>query len=512
MCRACQVKIPVKKILSRPKLKTVKGQLSCIMMKSPRIRKRISYPSTHSFDSCSTDFNMDNDIFHMRVPLETVKIGPWKYIASEFEDIELLYELESSNLLISTNVRGSGGGVPAVFRIKSISAADLSLVSVVPGSLESMVARLVLETDQKMSYTTMTSTMSGNEKEEKLLTPSDAQDLDVGIIKMTASVHESGHLRDVLLFLKCDYQPDVNPNSTYMRPKSSEEETSNKQSSIINTEQTKNREHHKKSHLTFVECLPHWVMYIPWMVYSKRTRQVLQHLILLYSIFTVFWALWQLYRHVNIIHVVIQPIIDALKLYLSSVFEIFDWLFSLFTLWWYTYLSPLNVLFTQLFTPVFNLAMQFKEMFSPFYIYLALSQLLQKSGLILVIKSLFYLISTLFYTSGNIILSLAQVLYKPVGFLWQSILNSRIAVASLDIQNMQIRWIINLIVGSTSSIVRGLAKIVGYRLQEHKKKKAIMASSTPMASPASSPTCPPGLRKRHGNMPLLYSSPVTKQN
>lgn len=472
------------------------------------MRRLASYHSAQSMDS-SADFTTANDVFPMRVPLETVQIGPWKYVSSEFEDIELIYELESSNLLIITNVRGSGDGVPALFRMKSISAADLSLVSVIPGSLESMVARLILETDQKMSYTTKTTAMSRNENEEEILATSDPQDLGVGIIKMTASVHESGHLRDVLLFLKCNYQTDVNPNFAYMHPPSSEETTST-QSNIINTEREK--EDCEKPHLTFVERLPYWVMYIPWMMYSKKTRQVLQLVILMYSIFTVFWALWQLYRHVNFIRAVMQPIIDTLKLYLSSIIEIFDSMFALFTLWWHTYLSPLNVLFTLLFAPVFNLAIQFKTIVSPFQIYLAVSQLLQRSGLVLVIKSSFYLISTLFYTTSNIILSLVHVIGKPISFLWQSILNSRIAVASLDFQNMQIKWILNMIVGSISSIVRGLAKVVGYRMRVQKKKKAMLSSSATVVSPANSPICTPSVRRRRSNMPLLYSSPVTKQN
>lgn len=434
----------------------------------------------------------------MKVPLETVQIGPWKYVSLDFEDIELLYELESSDLLINTNVRGSGDGVPALFRIKNISAADLSLVSVIPGSLESMVARLVLETDQQISYTTKTATMCGSENEnknEQFQAPSESVDLDVGMIKITASVHESGHLRDVLLFLKCNYQADVNPDSAYMRPRSS-------QGNTINIEQTEG-EDHVRPHLTFVERLPYWAIYIPWMLYSKKVRLALQLIILLYTILSVLWALWQLYRHVSVIRVVMQPIIDTLKLYLSSVVEIVDWMFAVLTMWWHTYLSPLNVLLTFLLAPLFNLALQFKTILSPFY--LALSQLLQNSALGSAIKSLFYLIGTLFYSAGSMILSLVRILMKPI-----HILNSRISVASLDFQRMRLSWVFNLIVGSSRSIVRGLAKVVGYRLREQKIKKAMMASSTPVVSPVTSLTR--SVKKRRSDMPLLYTSPATKQD
>ena len=485
-------------------------------MASPKkMRRHYSYPIMRKLsggisDNFKTDLTTADEMFPMRVPLETVQIGQWKYISSEFEDIELLYEFESSNILVSTNVRGSGNGVPALFRLKSISAADLTLVSVIPGSLESMVARLILETDQKIpcvTKTTMFKKGTDNEEEQPEVPSLDTQDLDIGIIKITASVHESGHLRDMLLILKCNYQADINPDSTFIEPCSSDENIVGAQASTTNMEQTSSRGDPSKPRLTFVECLPHWVVFIPWMFYSRKTRKVLQLIILLYTTFTVCWALWQLYRHVHIIRIVMQPITEALKFYLSSVVEIFDWVFSVFTIWWHTYLSPLNVLGTLLFTPIFNLAVQFKTVISPFQIYLPLSQLLQRSGLVSAIKSLFYVISILFFYTSKLILSLVDVLMKPSKIIWQSIQNSQIAVASLDFNNMRIRWIFSLVTGSIRTIVRGLFNIVGYQMRKQ-QKKAMTASAT---SSPTIPTVSPALRNRRVPMATLYKPPVTKQ-
>ncbi len=61
-----------------------------------------SFTNSGSFDSDynEADFATANDFFPVRLPLETVKIGSWRYAAHELDDLELLYELESSDLLI----------------------------------------------------------------------------------------------------------------------------------------------------------------------------------------------------------------------------------------------------------------------------------------------------------------------------------------------------------------------------------------------------------------------------
>jgi len=428
------------------------------------------------------DFAKAYDVYPMRVPLETVQIGKWKYVSKEMEDIELLYELQSSDLVISVNVRGTGDGVPASFYIHSISAVDLSLVSVVPGSLESMVASLVLETDLQIKCIAKHSSTSAGPEEK---------DLDIHLVKMTASVHESGHLRDVLLFLKCNYSKEMESDSSYVRPRSL--------SRSFSDEELQG----EAPHLTFVEKLPYWASFIPWTMYSVKTRKRLQMFILIYSIFTVLWAMWQLYRHVNIIRVIIGPLIEMLKFYLSSVVEIFDWVFNVFTYLWHTYLSPLNVLRTILLAPVFNLLLQLRTVLSP--LTEPIFNLLQNSGLLSVLMVLYRVTRTLLYTLGSTTFYTLASLLRPFSIVWQYIVNSRFVVASMDFQRLQMSWVINLLLNSIRSIVRGLLKLVGYGLREQKIKKAKRTGPTLSIG---SPTSPHGRR----NMPHLYSSPVTKQD
>lgn len=441
-----------------------------------------------------TTYSTANDVFPMRVALETVAIGSWKYTSTDFEDLELLYELESSDLLINATVRGSNGGVPALYRIKNVSAADLSLVSVVPGSLDTMVARLVLETDQKVRLTSYLLEGKYNESESDY-TQDRSEKIDIGIITMTASVHEAGHLRDILLFLKGNNcQSDVDPDSLFIRRNLSQENNRVKDKAGLSLPQ-----------LTFLEGLPHWVLYIPWMFYSKKVRYNLQKLIVIYTIFSVLWASWQLYRHVNIIHVIIRPVMDALRDYLSSVFDAFDWLFRVFTLWWHTFLSPLNVLGGLLLAPILRICLQFRSVMYPVYYFIY--SLLHSAGLLPLLSSILSILYTLIRSTGTLFWIVLQVIVRPINCLWHVILNSRVAVASMDSNRLRLSWAFGLVTNSIKSIFTGLAKFVGYTHKERKIKQAIKASSTPVPSPVGTPS---NLRQRRGDMPVMYSSPLTK--
>ncbi len=457
------------------------------------------YNSASSVEYEDTDYTTANEVFPMRISLETVQIGSWKYTATELEDIELLYELESSDLLIRTNIRGTHDAVPATYRIKKVTAADLSLVSVVPGSLESMVSRLVLETDEKISHSPYVPPNS-EEDGDTVIADTNGQhgnrDLEVYIVRMTASVHETGHLRDILVFLlKQDFQGEVAPNSPFVREKTPEPKTGD----------TQEEQKPPASQLTLLEGLPYWVTYIPWMLYSKKTRIVLQRLLVLYTLLSVLWALWQLYRHVNVIRFVIQPIIAALKYYLSSVFELFDWFFAIFTLWWNTFLSPLNVLRGLLLAPMLQLLVQLKGAFAPLY------QVFLNSGLISALVNIFSLLYRIVYSAGSSLWMMVRAILTPVSYMWQYFLNSRLNVAAMDLQRLRISWAFNLIISSFRSIMRGLMAVVGYQRQEKKIKKARENNaSSPVISPAATPSSV--ARRRHKEkMPILYSSPLSKQ-
>lgn len=527
------------------------GSRSSITWRKYRLYRRYnSNASVSSELGRNTPLPMASEEFPVRVPLETVQIGPWRYTSRDLEqtdgegyvsgDVELLYEQESSDLIIKTSIQGTRkDALPGSYRIRSVSAADLSLFSVVPNSLESMVAKLVLETDKKITYTPLEVDTGGEDSQggkiktrsedgsgqtdtrgdEDEITSQDSEgpimkkrdiskdrdepitdskdsiskanrELDIYIVRLTASVHETGHLRDILHFQNSPC--DLNLDST-ASPKERD------------TQDDKNT----KPHLTLIEGLPYWVYYVPWMVYSKRTRLFLQRLLFLYMLLSVLWALWQLYRHVNIIRVVIQPIIVTLRYYLSSVVELFDWMFAVFTVWWHTLLSPLNVLQGLLLAPLLRLVTNFKWMIYPLYI--SVSHLFRSTGLLTVFTSISSVLYFILRHLGSILWMLFQVLLKPLNYLWTTLLNARVAVASMDFQRMRFSWVFSLVLSSIRSIIRGLATFVGYTRKEKIIKKAMESSASgPLISPTSTPSST--ARRRNESMPMIYSSPLTKQH
>ena len=432
------------------------------------------------------DFTTASDVFPFRVPLERVQLGSLKYIAKEMEDLELLYELESSDLLVRASIRGrSKQAVPALFRIHGVSAATLKLVNIVPGSPETMVAQLLLETESQIRYVEDSLAVglkvkSSTDHEEKVL--------DCRMVTLNASVHECGYLRDILLFLKCDCVDQLNlgPQSLFLSPQ--------RQASISEEDPPPMDE---KNKVIFVESMPNWTAYIPWWIYSKTTRVLIQRIILLYTIFSFMWASWQLYRHVNVIQVALEPIITILREYLSGVMEMFDSVFAMFTLWWQTILSPLNIFSGILLTPLLQIAGQMKFLFSP--ILVAVTQC-WNSALLGVLKPIFVSLFGFLRHSGHILL-------RPLYYIWQTILNSRVAVASLDLKHIRLSWALNLITGSFRAIQSGLVKLVGYTRTKHKQKKALQHPRSNTASPVVSPH-----RQQQRRVPVYYKSPLTKQD
>ena len=438
------------------------------------------------------DYATASDVFPVRVPLETVKIGSWRYTANELDDIELLYELESSELLIKTSICGTNGAAPATFRIRDISAADLSLISIVPGSLETMVARLTLETKSEIS-------LDGNplKYEDKSKSGKSPKELKCRIVTMTASVHESGHLRDTLLFLKCGYPGDSSPENLFLSPKRQSEKEAPKSE--------------PKHRVVFLEGLPFWVLYLPWWFYSRNTRVLIQKVIFIYSIFSVMWASWQLYRHVNVIHIVLEPLMNALRTYLSSLMEILDTTLALFTDWWMKFLSPLNIFSGLLLTPLLQIALQLKGVFAPVLmvitpIFSPVWKCLTNVAILGPIKAMVAGLYNLVVLTGHQLWSLLSLLARPLSYIWQSLLNSRVAVASLDLNKIRITWVYGLVINSLKAIVNGLAKLFGYTRTKQKQIKALRNPP-----PAVAPTPSPGHGYRPRKMPVYYSSPLTKQ-
>ena len=478
------------------------------------------------------DFITATDVLPVRVPLERVEIGRHRYVAGELGDLELVYELESSVLSVNCGVSGlDGASLPASFRIMDISAADLSLVTVIPGSLESMVVRLMLETEEPVQCLVRSS--SGEQSEEAsppkpTITSTERTKEDDGdpttkeeervpqvvrrvhsrIVIATASVHEAGHLRDVLLFLKGGYTGKVSPNAMFLNPKTpaAKEETD---VAVSLQGSTEDQPEPVTSSITFLESLPVWARYVPWWVYSRNVRISIQNVLFLYSLFSVVWALWQLYRNVHIIQHVLEPIIAGVKeVYLASVIEAFDLCLAMFTEFWMRYLSPLNVLQALLLTPVLQVMVQVKSIFLPlgrflYYILLGFWQCLPNTQILAALKNLFTGVYGVVVVFGHGLWDVLGNLTRPVQLIWQGILNSRIAVGSLDLNRIKLSWVINLIVSSFRAIGNGVAKLCGYTSRRRKLK---MAKQHPYTSPVRQTRS----SSVHPLTPVYYSSPLAK--
>ncbi|EDV20434.1 uncharacterized protein TRIADDRAFT_61101 [Trichoplax adhaerens] len=95
--------------------------------------------------------------------------------------------------------------------------------------------------------------------------------------------------------------------------------------------------------------LPHWIIYIPIALYSKRFRQFLQFIVVLYTLFSVVWATWQLYKNVSFIKVSLQPLVIAMGHYFDYFISFVDQTLLRFTHYWLKCFKPVCILFTSAF-------------------------------------------------------------------------------------------------------------------------------------------------------------------
>lgn len=482
------------------------------------------------------NFTTATDVLPVRVPLERVEIGRWKYVATDLGDLELLYELESSSLRVNCGVRGvSRDTPPAIFRVCDISAADLSLSTVIPGSLESMVARLVLETEEPLECsvskrdrgddgkrlnsdhgvdTSCDSSPNNKERESGSHEGSKTEEEERAHVKMvhsrivvmTASVHEAGHLRDILLFLKGGYSGKVSPDSLFLSPQSAHRGKDETDASLLDQSGIGTSQNHG---MTFLEALPVWARYVPWWVYSRNVRISIQNVLFLYSLFSVIWAFWQLYRNVDVIQNVLEPIIAALKdVYLASIIEVFDMCLAVFTEFWMRFLSPLNIIQALLLAPVLQALVQLKVVFLPlaqlmYSILYTVWQCLPNTQLLSSLRSLFVSLYGIAFSFGQALWMVGVHLTRPVQYIWQGVLNSRIAVGSLDLKRLKISWVLNLMMGSLRSIGNGVAKLCGYTSRKRKLMRAKRHPTQFISPTHRQPSV-------HPRTPVYYSSPLTK--
>ena len=455
--------------------------------------------------SVPEEFLTAGQVIPVRVPLERIEMGRIKYQAvpeGSLSDLELLYEMHTSDLVIRSDIPGVGGGkrspgaVPGTVRLKGVTAARLELINEIPGSLEGIMTRLQLELDTDSIF------------EPNLLTrdSEDSYSMEASVIKcrkviIIASVHETGHLRDILLFLKSDKsfsfldgkgERSNNTNNTnpyYLQRSPSLSSSIGGRSDTSAVGET--------PPLTFLDTLPWWSLYVPWWVYSQRIRRILQILILFYSLFSVVWASWQLYRHVQFIHIALEPVVELLQEHIREVMELMDGLLSHLTHYWTALLSPLTVFSSLLALPFWNTILQLK------------------SSLLLLVSPLSRCLAPAVQCFGLVWRNLRlSPLSGCLGVIWRAVLSSKLAVQSLDISKVQRNYITNLIFSCLRSSLLGLANLIGYSKSKSKQLEAIKQQKKMRGSLVASPAGSPAATRSYSasSIPVYYHSPLLRRD
>lgn len=429
----------------------------------------------------SDEYVTAEQVLPIRIPLEKVDIGILKYVAVEdgdIFDIELLYEMHTSEISIRSSIPSSNDTAgPGTLRIRGIKAATLDLVNEIPGTLEGIMARLVLEVDQDIEFEHKVISQVYRDNERKTIFTELDRELKCRRVVLKTSVHETGHLRDVLLFLKSDDKKIMeyfksDDRNLYVNQL--------QRQASFNTSTDDNY-----SSLTFLEIIPWWSIHLPWWIYSRKLRKLIQWSLFLYTVFTIMWASWQLYRHVNVIQTVLEPLVKMLKWYLSDVMDGLDYLLDYFTHYWTSLLSPLNVFRSILLLPVWKLLLQLKTVVIP-------------------LKALMMPFMRCF-----------APLSRCLAIVWQAIIDSKLAVQSIDIGKLQQSFVFNLIFSCLRSFFNCIAKLIGYSKTKSRQIQA-MKDKTKMYKSVSSPSTITSPSKRYresfDSVPIYYNSPVVKEN
>ena len=446
----------------------------------------------------------DGEATPIRIPLLSVDFGTMKYTLAEKEvgDLELLYELKRRQVVIIVKSSAPlGSQLPSgTLHLSNIQAADLSIHNETPGSAKGIVAQLVVETSSGVEFKRTPQISDDDTKKNN--NNNNNNYIRCCRITLTASIHECGHLRDMLWFLQS--------GGTLVQQNIMDD-------SARDCDQYDKTTEENKVDLTF--GLPHWILYFPWWLYSRRLRKIIQICLLLYTIFSIAWATWQLYRHSSSIQVALQPIVDTLKLYFSSVMELVDIALHTLTDLWMTLISPLNILGGIALTPLINALTSFANatiwLFSSIFwwcdkftgaVHHSLVNVWSALGRIPVVN----LVGP-FFTSENspfikICLLMRSGLEKFTNLAkpFASCLSKITRIDSTNIDSIRQKMGINVLKNKVQKIATSLLDLKSYQAQVGSPR-----TSSSSASTGSSPRtcfCPsPGIRR--WSIPVLYRSP-----
>ena len=298
-------------------------------------------------------------LYMNEIPLLSLKIGGRRYKSKNSRDITIARDDKTHRLCIKVRVEGKNGELQGTYVMNKISGEALYLHSV-DDSFEEMVAKLLLETTDRVRFESNTV----------------VDHVRCNMVAMEASVEQAGRIRELLMKIRSETLPQCN--------------------------------------LRLYESIPKWSLLLPWWLYSKKLRIIIQQLLIFYTIFNTFWALWQLYRHVDIIRETLEPAIILLQevchVHISYAMETIDIAMEHFSNFWWRFFAPLKVLVGPLWTVVCS---QFPTVINPL---LKLASLLYSIFGQILFPTLSLLVTVSISTTW-LLWYVISTLLKPVGWL-----------------------------------------------------------------------------------------------
>ena len=247
------------------------------------------------------------------ISLSSLKIGGRHYKSNNSQDITIGHDDKTHRVYIKVRVEGKNGAPKGTYVIHKVTGKALFLHSG-DDSLEEMVVKLLLETTEQVRFES--DTVVGHVR--------------CNMATMEANVEQTGDVRELLM--------------------------------KIRSEEYNNR---------LSEHIPKWSLLLPWWLYSKKLRIIIQQVLIFYTVFNTFWALWQLYRHVDIIRETLEPLIillrEACHVYIYFAMEAIDIAMERFSNLWWRFFAPLKVLVEPLWSQLPTLMSPLLKLVSPLY-------------------------------------------------------------------------------------------------------------------------------------------------
>ena len=423
----------------------------------------------------------------MTICLQRFGVGPWTFgnVSSEEGFSNIILEFQQASNFFNVKVMSREmSTVLCSFTLRGVTGQDFSFVSGVQGSVSDLSVKLMLELSQITYVDYDLQSAVAQVRGERNQDDSGVKELHRGcqarnnasnqrnlverklrchLVTLLVDPVDAGNLKDMVLHsTSCVLDvPSIDPQASLQLstgPPQWDEDIDgpvhvgkrglgrNVYDSVSISRRSLTQAKESTHNLHLIPTLPFWVVFIPWWLYCKSLRRLMQISITLYVAFSVFWALWQLHRHFYLIQALLAPILAFAKLYLAPLVTSMDYLLSCFTSWWYQFINPAYILLGIFFSPLIT----FIKVIWMFLRPIVTSQLV-----------------------SSVFMPLLNVLWKPFKLLVLIVQKSRLNLASLDVVRLQLSIAMNVVIGSTKSLWFGFLRLFRYSKDMQKQKQAL---------------------------------------